>query len=271
MDSFKPNSSDSLNQGHNQFKLGLSYGAADHDISVIGAYIEYNKAITTKLGIDAKITMLSQKDDFNSEFGLSDIFINANYRVGKAAIITLGTKIPLTNGNSMKDGRPLPMDFQSSLGTFDLILGIGYKINRFQVIMALQQPLTQNDNAFIADDYPLESEFRNYQSTNKYKRGGDILLRLSYPMNIGNKFKFTPSLLPIYHLTNDKFTDTDGIEKEIDGSQGLTLNANIYFDFQLNEKSSLQLNAGAPMVIRDARPDGLTRHFIVSFEYRIKF
>ena len=118
MDSFQPNSSDSLNQGDNQFKLGLSYGAADHDISVIGAYIEYNKAITTKLGIDAKITMLSQKDDFNSEFGLSDLFINANYRVSKTGIITLGTKIPLTNGNSMKDGRPLPMDFQPSLGTF---------------------------------------------------------------------------------------------------------------------------------------------------------
>ena len=57
------------------------------------------------------------------------------------------------------------MDFQSSLGTFDLILGIGFNISRFQVITALQQPLTQNDNAFIADDYPLESEFRNYQST----------------------------------------------------------------------------------------------------------
>ena len=137
--------------------------------------------------------------------------------------------------------------------------------------MALQQPLTQNDNAFIADDYPPESEFRNYQSTNKYKRSGDILLRISYPLTIGKKLIFTPSLLPIYHLHNDKFTDTDGIEKEIDGSQGLTLNANIYFDFQLNEKSSLQLNAGAPMVIRDARPDGLTRHFIVSFEYRIRF
>lgn len=78
-------------------------------------------------------------------------------------------------------------------------------------------------------------------------------------------------MLPIYHLTNDKFTDELNIKREIEGSQGLTLNGNVYFDYEFNAKSSLQLNVGMPFVVRDARPDGLTRSFIANLEYRIKF
>jgi hypothetical protein len=59
--------------------------------------------------------------------------------------------------------------------------------------------------------------------------------------------------------------------KEIEGSQGLTLNGNLYIDCTLDEKSSLQLNAGIPFLFREARPDGLTRSFIATLEYKIKF
>jgi len=78
-------------------------------------------------------------------------------------------------------------------------------------------------------------------------------------------------LLPIYHLSNDKFTDIDGIEQEIEGSEGLTLNWNIYLDYPLNDTQNLQLILGAPFIVRDARPDGLTRSFIASLDYRINF
>ncbi len=57
----------------------------------------------------------------------------------------------------------------------------------------------------------------------------------------------------------------------IDGSQGLTLNGNAFFDYEINKKNALQLNVGAPFVVRDARPDGLTRGLVINFEYRIKF
>ncbi len=271
LESFKPNTADSSAHAWNQLNTSISYGSADHDITVVGAYIVYNRTINPKLGIDSKITMLSQSDNNLTTYGLADFYITANYKLNKNIKLTIGSKIPFSDGNKMKDNMPLPMDFQASLGTLDLIFGMGIIVQGWQLVAAIQQPLTQNNNKFIASDYPLESAFRRFQSTNNYQRSGDVLLRLSYPVNFGPRFRFTPSLLPIYHLANDKFTDSDGLEKEIIGSQGLTLNANTYFDWQISLKNSLQLNVGAPLIIRDARPDGLTRHFLASVEYRFFF
>ncbi|MCA0931775.1 hypothetical protein LCM02_04875 [Lutimonas saemankumensis] len=269
--SFKPNGLDSISELTNQFKVGISYGAADNNISVFGSYLEYGRQFSDKFGIDARLTSLAQSGNDISTFGLSDIFLNSNYRISKKATLTLGFKIPLSDANKMEDRRALPMDYQSSLGTFDLLLGFGYFINKLHLVAAYQQPLTQNNNSFFAEDYPLGSPLRNFQSTNQYKRSGDILLRASYPIDLGQKFRLTPSLLPIYHLANDKYTDKDGTELEIDGSQGLTLNGNLYLDYYLDEKQALQFNVGSPFIVREVRPDGLTRSFVASLEYRIRF
>ena len=163
------------------------------------------------------------------------------------------------------------MDYQLGLGTFDLILGFGYEIKKVQFVIALQQPLTQNKNEYISEKYPLDSELRNFQSTDQFKRSGDVLLRVSYPLTLDKKFKITPSILPIYHLKNDKYLNSTGVENEIKGSNGLTLNSNAYCDFNISDKSAIQLNIGIPVIVRDKRPDGLTRSFIATLEYRVKF
>jgi len=271
INSFKPNSTDSTEVFNNQFKVGAFYGNADNSISVYGNYLEYNRQLSEKFGLDVKLTTLAQNGNGISAFGLSDIFVNANFKASENVKFTLGAKIPLSNASKTYDKLPLPMDYQASLGTFDLIFGIGYEIKKIQLIAAIQQPLTQNDNQFIATNYPINSELRTFQSTNKFERSGDVLLRVSYPINITSKLKLTPSILPIYHLSNDKYTDEFNVEKEIVGSQGLTLNGNAYLDYEINSKNIIQLNLGMPFIVRDSRPDGLTRSFIANIEYRIKF
>lgn len=163
------------------------------------------------------------------------------------------------------------MDYQSSLGTFDLLFGIGYEVKKIQVVAAIQQPLTQNGNQFLASNYPITSHLRTFQSTNKFQRSGDVLLRVSYPIYLNSKLKLTPSILPIYHLTNDKYTDDLNMKREINGSKGLTLNGNAYLDYEISNKSIIQFNIGLPFVVRDTRPDGLTRSFIANIEYKVKF
>jgi len=271
INSFKPNSADSSTVLNNQFKIGAFFGKADNAISVYGNYIEYNRQLNDKFGLDVKLTTLAQNGNGISTFGLSDIFLNANYKTSENLRLTIGTKLPLSNANKTYNNLPLPMDYQASLGTLDLIFGIGYEIGKIQFIAAMQLPLTQNNNQFIAMNYPINSELRTFQSTNKFERSSDVLLRVSYPVNINSKLKFTPSILPIYHLTNDKFTDEFNVKKEIKGSQGLTLNGNVYLDYAINSKNIIQFNAGLPFVVRDVRPDGLTRSFIANLEYRIKF
>lgn len=268
--SFKPHA-DSSSELKSRLKVGVNVGGADHSINIFGSYVEFNQRLSKSLSTDVKLTTLSQSGNGISVFGLSDLFVNFNYQVTGKFKLTLGSKLPLADGNKTRNSLALPMDYQSSLGTFDLILGAGYQVGKVQLVLAYQQPLTQNKNTFLAEDYPLESPFRDFQSTNEFERKGDILVRISYPMSAGRKLTFTPSLLPIYHLGNDQYVDQSGIKKEITGSEGLTLNANVYLDYTVSPATSLQLNIGAPLVVRDARPDGLTRRFIINLEYSIKF
>lgn len=271
MNSFKSNNTDSTEVLNNQFKIGVFYGKADNSISVFGNYLEYTRQLSKKFGLDAKLTTIAQDGNGISAFGLSDIFLNANYKVNEKVKLTLGAKIPLSDASNTRNNLPLPMDYQASLGTFDLIFGIGYEIKKIQVVAAIQQPLTQNKNQFTSTNYPINSELRTFQSTNNFERSGDVLLRVSYPIIINSKFKLTPSILPIYHLSNDKYTDEFNIKQEIKGSHGLTLNGNVYLDYEINSKNIIQLNLGMPFIVRESRPDGLTRSFIANLEYRIKF
>ncbi len=271
INSIKPSLEKGTAGSKNQIKVGVSYGSADNSISVFGNYIEYNRTFNDKFGMDVKLTALSQSGNSISIFGLSDAFLNANYQLNKRVKLILGTKIPFSNGNAKKNGLALPMDYQASLGTFDLILGMGYEMKKLQLVLALQQPLTQNSNRFFAENYPVGSKLRSFQTTNQFKRSGDLLCRISYPIALNKKLTCTPGLLPIYHIRNDRYTDIFNMEREIKGSAGLTLNGNIYFDYMIDNKNALQFNAGAPLVVRDTRPDGLTRGFVANLEYRIKF
>lgn len=274
INSFKPENVDSTEatkSTNNQLKIGGFFGNADRSISVYGVYLEYNRKINDKFGMDVKITSMSQNGNGISTFGLSDFFVNGSYKAFEKVKFTLGMKLPLNNANRKENNNSLPMDYQSSLGTFDLLVGVGYEIKKVQFVAAIQQPLTQNGNQFSASDYALDSPLRNFQSTNQYNRKGDILLRVSYPISLHKKLKITPSILPIYHLANDTYIDALNVKQQIVGSEGLTLNGNIYLDYSLSEKHALQLNIAAPFLVRKARPDGLTRSLVVNLEYRIMF
>ncbi len=271
INNFKPNSKLSTEGSNNHLKFGLFFGKADHSIAVYGNYIEYSRQLNQKFGIDAKLTTLAQNGNDISVFGFSDIFLNANYRASDKMHLTLGAKLPLSKANKIHNNLPLPMNYQASLGTFDLIFGIGYEVAKIQLVAAIQQPLTQNENQFLASEWPSDSKLTAIQSTNQFQRSGDVLVRVSYPIKINSKLKLTPSLLPIYHLKNDNYTDEFNIKKEIIGSKGLTLNGNVYFDYEINPKNAIQINIGTPFVVREARPDGLTRSFIANLEYKIIF
>ena len=84
-------------------------------------------------------------------------------------------------------------------------------------------------------------------------------------------FTVSPSALSIYHLSADKFTDTNGIQQSINGSEGLTFNGTLYVDYIFNKRNSIDLNIGKPFITRKVRPDGLTREYVITFEYKFRF
>lgn len=266
-----------IDRQSNSFSAGVSYGLADHNITAFSTFLKYKKQVQNHIAIETKLTSISQRGEGISSSGLSDVFLNLSYNHNLNTLFSAGVKIPLSNANKMKDdlknhnqaiptpNYSLPLDYQSSLGTFDLLLGMSYRLNDLQINTALQQPLTQSKNGFVYGDGG-----NNFQTTNGFERRGDILLRFSYYLKLGKKLKFSPSLLNIYHLGKDTYLDNN-IRKDIEGSKGLTINATAFFDFKLSDKSNLKFNMGSPLVVRQTRPDGLTRSFIAGLEYSIHF
>lgn len=263
MDNMKIQETDSI-QFKNEFKFGLNYGLSYEDINVLGAYVSYGRELSEKISVDLRINYFSQFNDNVSSSALSDAILSTNYKVNSTTKATLGFKIPFTDGNLKENGVALPMDFQPSLGTFDLIIGASKKIKKLGFVLAYQQPLTQNKNQYFA---PQGSRF---SSTNQFKRASDILLRAYYTFNLNDKLTFSPSFLPIYHVSEDKYTDLTNIERRISGSDGLTLNANLFFNYRLNKSQSLEFSLGGPLAVREVRPDGLTRGFVANLEYKIR-
>ena len=268
IENIKPGNID--HQEGNQLKVGIGYGNADQGIAIISPYITYTRTFNN-FSLETRLLAISQSGNETSSFGLSDLYLVGNYRLAQNLQATAGFKIPLSNANKKLNGLPLPMDYQSSLGTVDLLLGAQYTVSGFMFAFAYQQPLSQNSNTFLVDDYPSDSDFNKFQSTNNYVRKGDVLLRVSRSIPFGEKVTITPSLLPIYHLGNDRYTDLFSEEQEIIGSEGLTLNVNLYADFAVGSKSNIQLNFGSPLIVRESRPDGLTRSFVLNLEYQIRF
>lgn len=273
LNGFKPTTEDSADVEYkNHVAVGLSKGLADHEISILSAYVEYHRQVSEKVGVDAKLTGISQKGSSTTTIGISDLYLNTSYAFIKNTTALAGLKIPLQDGNAQSsENLSLPMDYQASLGTLDLILGLRYEIKKLAITAGLQQPLTQNNNHYLSQNYSIYSPFRGFQSTNHYNRSGDLLLRLTYPIKITKHFTVSPSALSIYHLREDRFTDANGTVQSISGSAGLTFNGTLYFDYAINARNNIELNMGKPFITRKVRPDGLTREYIITLEYKFKF
>lgn len=271
IEALKPAASSIEMQKSSKVSAGFSVGSADYGITVFGGNLGYSGRLTERFSLDAKVTFLSQSGNDIGVAGPGDVFINVNYGVSQKFILTAGTKIPLTKADKKFDGVPLPMDYQSSLGTFDLLAGIKYNPERWQWALAVQIPLRQNENAFFPEFYDTTSLVSTIQATNGFHRQADILLHVSRTFEMSDKITFTPGLLPIYHVSEDTYTDIDGIIKNIDGSDGLTLNGTVFIDVELDDVSTLEFSLGFPFIVRDARPDGLTRSFVFGAGYSAEF
>lgn len=271
INSLRPNTLIINNEKANSVRIGAFVGSADNNIKVWGSYLDYARSLSPSLDVDVRLTQIAQSGNSVSSNGISDVFGNLKIKLSEDLRLSAGVKIPLSDGDRRQNGLPLPMDYQSSLGTLDIILGMSYQIGDLGLSLGYQQPLSQNNNTFNPRLYPENSTFGSFQNTNNFQRAGDIMLRTYYPVQVNDRFTITTGILQIHHLANDKFTDENNFLKEIEGSKGLTLNANLHLDYTLSSTTILQFNIGVPLKVREVRPDGLTRGFIGTLEYRFLF
>lgn len=255
----------------------LPFGMGDENVLVFTPAVQYDHTLSEKWSVQGKVTANYADGNLGSAFGLGDLFLSGTRtHVGKNgwnASMTLGTKILLNLGNLEVDGKALPMQYQSSLGTVDLIVGFSLSNRSWQFSTGWQQPLSGiNRNTFLPAYWDIP-EAEEYPPSNDFHRQGDVLLRVGYNFTIRQKFSINPGLLGIYHLSEDTYVDGNLSNKPIaiTGSQGLTLNATLVCSWQVAENVNIGFSAGTPLIVRDVRPDGLTRSFVLSPEIRWNF
>jgi hypothetical protein len=270
----KPAATDSFKQ---KITIALTNGIGDEGVYVLTPAIQYDRKINNRWAIQAKLTGNYATGNLGSATGVGDIFLSSTFTPKTnnkwKQHILLAAKIPLNSGNLKEGTVSLPMQYQSSLGTVDVIAGYSLTNEKWLFAAAWQQPVSgRNGNNFLPVYFNNAAALK-YSPSNDFNRKADLLLRANYNFSTNQKFKFTAGLLGIYHTGNDTYIDGNTSSKpiEIVGSSGVTLNITAAGWYKFSNKFSLGLSAGAPAVVRDVRPDGLTRAFTIAPEFIFNF
>lgn len=263
--------SDTISNNRQQLKSGISYGIAQYNVSVLTLFTEYSRYLGKKTSVAIKISAGMRSGELAATIGLSDAIFTINQNILKRMTLTAGMKFPFSYAKSEKGGFNLPMAYQTSLGTYDLIFAGSYIFTPITLAVAWQQPVKQNDNTFLATDSEANAPEQKYQSTHNFQRQGDLVLRISNSHKLNNgRIMLLYSILPILHLGNDSFTGDDGQSQMIHGSSGLTLNLNAILRYNFSKSGFLEISTGAPVISRESRPDGLSQ-FAITTEYVYNF
>ncbi|HNP33014.1 MAG TPA: hypothetical protein PKN96_06950 [Flavobacterium sp.] len=260
-------------QFKNTLEFAAIYSLGESDVRYFSPYISYAKRFNERFSFTSKVTLSTADGSFGTRTQLGDAFLIGNYTFKenskKQWSVLTGFKFPFTASNLKINGYSLPLDYQSSLGTIDLFLGINLHYKKWDFNSAVQIPIFNlNKNSYFkeyggTDDFP---------STNLFQRKSDALLRATYSIKtLNKKFAFKPNVLFIYHLGEDSFENIFAQRENINGSDGLTINGNLITSYKIAKQSSLELSLATPFVVRDVRPDGLTRSFVLGLQYQYSF
>jgi hypothetical protein len=271
-------------------RVGYTYAIGEQGTTIIQTNAELSVGIGPRLSVQAKVPYIWAGGNLSENRGIGDIITTASYAFVKESdrnlTTVLGVRLPTGSTDAMNTtittsagiGRPLPMPYQTGLGTTDLLMGINARHGRWVAAFAYQHVLhNANNNRFTHGSWFHDEQANEYFESNFLERKDDLVGRLQYAYGCG-RLSLQPGLLAIYHVAedtrqNDFLTDMNSPPERvaIAGSQGLTLNVTLDVRFKLSEQWAIETSLGAPVVTREARPDGLTRDFVGSAWLRYRF
>lgn len=238
--------------------------------------------IDNKTFLQVKLPYQAITGNFGKASGLSDIsfcltrniYSSDQFDIG----ITVGGKIP-TNDSNLKDDEfdnPLPMYYQTSLGTYDAIAGISLVNRKWLFATGVQHPFNKNGNQFTWDDWiPVYEGGEEYVRDNnrcyELKRGTDIMFRAERNFRFA-RWNFSLGALPIWRITKDEILDNNTNERiKLNGTLGMALSIVATAGYSFSVKSGVRLLLGKKLIQRDVNPDGLTREEITTVSYYYRF
>ena len=241
------------------------------------ATADFNFSLNSKTSFQLKLPFQAVRGQLARTSGLGDISlcITRTLMTSEKFDInfSIGGKIPSNNSSKDVDGLPLPMYYQTSLGTYDFITGFSIISKKWLFATGIQHPFNKNENQFLWEAWEGTSEeayINRYNQAKELKRGTDIMLRIERNWRF-SRLNFSLGLLPIYRINNDEISLANGTRVKPEGAQGLALSGIFTAGYGFNVKSGIKLLAGHKIVQRDNNPDGLTREFVSTIGYYYRF
>lgn len=202
-------------------------------------------------------------------YGIGDISLGLNYNFPTKKKYRfsafLGGKLPVNDANIEKDGKGLPMVYQTSLGTYDFMAGVNFMLKKWQFGIGYQLPFGENNNTFTYSAWEGNEDALQYYESAYLKRAADVIGRADKLFNF-KKNSLKAGLVGIYRVEPDRIT-IDGVTSYPEDSKGLTLNASVVYEISMTNNDRIQLSLAAPLITREYRTDGLTRTFVLGFGY----
>ncbi len=187
-----------------------------------------------------------------------DFFKDKNYQLTGI----LGSRIKTNNADLQFDGQPLPMAYQTSLGTYDIIAGLQYSRMKWNFYLAYQHPFGRNENEYLVPENETNPDKQYFESA-YLKRGDDLYARVRYNLKLKSPGSFTFTLLTIYRLQKSEIIKND-VNTTLDGTNGFTVNLGATYSKPIKNGRQLSFQLAFPIIDRTYRADGLTRNVLIS-------
>lgn len=270
---------------HGVFKRLKSVEVSGYQgVTKFGDYVnslttDLNFSITDKWAGQIKCPYFYVDGPLGKTNGVGDISISTTRFITQIKSfnlnISVGTKIPTNNANNTnQNGLPLPMYYQSSLGTYDVIAGLSMMNANWLIAVGYQQALNANGNEFLWGKWTNSEQFsiaNQYPRAKDLKRGTDVMFRLERNLRF-SRFNAYVGTLFIQRIVADKFTHpVFGENYQDNDSKGLALTLLAGMGYQFSVKSAVKLMYGHALVQRKVNLDGLSRDRVFTLAYELKF
>jgi hypothetical protein len=263
--------------------LGFYEGQSNTSAIIRAGIVDFGLTLGSEYDLQIKVPYMFIEGNFGNTSGIGDISLSVTRNLLTKPeyniMGTIGAKVPTNNSDKVVPGRSmvLPMYYQTSLGTYDIIAGASFINREWLISVGYQQPIIhQNENTFEAttDDwgwYEGGMDYvRQHSEARHLKRGADIMMRFERNFRM-SRLNFNVGLLPIYRITKDQGLNENNEYEKLDGTTGLALSALFGLNFKFNVFSSINLIYGHRITDREYNPDGLTRKHVINLNYTYNF
>jgi hypothetical protein len=263
------------NAAYNSITISHTFGLGEAGGSLLyiqTTQLEGRLALRQAGYFDIKLPVQYVYGNLGTTVGIGDIAISYSQRFiwkpRQRLTVTVGGKVPANRSTLDEGGLPLPMQYQSSLGSYDFVFGASFVYSSWRFAIGYQHPFSRNKNGFLRSVWSGDVDAQDYFESSRLKRGDDLIFRLEKAFQSGKRTIFL-GILPILRLQKDEIV-RGGQAGKLEGSDELTLNLNFSYLYDLSPRKSIRFSYANPVVWRNTRADGLTRPVVVTAALELK-